>query len=327
MSIIMSNDYGFGNNKYMYLYKGEEHKDSFESRFIEGEGISGTCLKINNKYYTFGEGKLASDYDHTTKNHEIHRVLLWKAMYEVFRKTKEKDFYIVVSCGMDSWKEDRGKKVLDFMSEIKSIVVEDERNKIKVKLNIKEIDCSPETLSGLPSAKNEINVKTEEEVLAFDIGTKNFQIVKYESGRALIDRSFSTEYGMNRIYSDLADRNKNIKSIKLKSPHSVKVYLKKTALKEIEPIPDVENIILDYLSNIIFDEIDTKINHLDISDFTRFCFLGGGTTYLERFLSAKYISNNPVFASDAFYMTAKGLLMRAIMLYKDKVRGVANESK
>ena len=39
---------------------------------------------------------------------------------------------------MDSWKEDRGKKVLEFMSEIKTITVEDERNKCKVKLNIKE---------------------------------------------------------------------------------------------------------------------------------------------------------------------------------------------
>ena len=65
MAIIMSNDYGFGNNKYMYLHKGEEFKDSFESRYIEGEGLNGTCLKINDKYYTFGEGKLASDYEHT----------------------------------------------------------------------------------------------------------------------------------------------------------------------------------------------------------------------------------------------------------------------
>ena len=112
MAIIMSNDYGFGNNKYMYLYKGEEFKDSFESRCMEGEGLNGTCLKINDQYYTFGEGKLASDYEHTTKDHEIHRVLLWKAMYDVHRKTNEKDFYLMVSCGMDSWKEDRGKKIL-----------------------------------------------------------------------------------------------------------------------------------------------------------------------------------------------------------------------
>ena len=119
MAIIMSNDYGFGNNKYMYLYKGEEFKNSFESRYIEGEGLSGTYLKFNDKPYTFGEGKLASDYEHTTKDNEIHRVLLWRAMYEVYKKTNEKDFYIMVSCGMDSWKEDRGKKVLEFMSEIR----------------------------------------------------------------------------------------------------------------------------------------------------------------------------------------------------------------
>lgn len=327
MAIIMSNDYGFGNNKYMYVYKGEEFKNSFESRYIEGEGLSGTCLKLNDKYYTFGEGKLASDYEHTTKDHEIHRLLLWRAMYEVYKKTNEKDFYIMVSCGMDSWKEDRGKKVLEFMSEIKTITVEDERNKCKVKLNIKEIDCSPETLSGLPAAKNEINVKEEEEVLAFDIGTKNFQIVKYESGRALVDRSFSTEFGMNRIYEDLADRTKNVKTVKIKSPHSVKVYLKKTSSDEISVIPEIEDVILDYLNNIIFDEVDKRINHLDISDFTKFCFLGGGSNYLKRFLSAKYIENNSVFINDAYYMTSKGLLKRAIMLYKDKIRGGLNEKE
>ena len=90
-------------------------------------------------------------------------------------------------------------------------------------------------------------------------------------------------------------------------------------------IADVEDVILDYLNNIIFDEIDKRINHLDISDFTRFCFLGGGSNYLKRFLSAKYIENNSVFIQDAYYMTARGLLKRAIMIYKDKISGVKNK--
>ena len=325
MAIIMGNDYGFGNNKYVYLYKGKEYRGSFESRYIEGEGLSGTCLDIEGKPYTFGEGKLASDYEHTTKDHEIHRLLLWKAMYDVHKQTGEKDFYIMSSCGMDSWKSDKGKKVLEFMSEIKSITIEDKRNKTKVKLNIKDIDCSPETLSGLPAAKEEINVREEDEVLAFDIGTKNFQIVKYEGGRPLVDRSFSTEYGMNRIYSDLADRTKNLETVRYKSAYSVKVYLKKTSEGNMKPIEEVDNLILEYLTNIIFDEVDSKINHLDISDFTRFCFLGGGSKYLRRFLEAKYIDNNPVFVKDGYYMTAKGLLMRAIMVFKNKVGVNLNE--
>ena len=37
MAIIMSNDYGFGNNKYAYVYKGKQYKDSFESRCMAGE--------------------------------------------------------------------------------------------------------------------------------------------------------------------------------------------------------------------------------------------------------------------------------------------------
>ena len=95
MAIIMSNDYGFGNNKYAYVYKGKQYKDSFESRCMEGEGLSGTCLIMQGKSCTFGEGKLASDYEHTTKDHEVHRLLLWKAMYDVYKKTGETDFGVV----------------------------------------------------------------------------------------------------------------------------------------------------------------------------------------------------------------------------------------
>ena len=130
---------------------------------------------------------------------------------------------------------------------------------------------------------------------------------------------------MNRIYEDLVDRTKNAKTAKIKSAHSVKVYLKKTANEEMPVNPEIEDHILEYLNSIIFEEIDKRINHLDISDFTKFCFLGGGSNYLKRFLSAKYIDNNSVFIQDAYYMTARGLLKRAIMLYKDKVRGGIDE--
>lgn len=315
MGIILSNDYGFGNNKSIYRHEGKTVKKSFESRYKTEEGVTGTYLIINGQGYTFGDGKLATAYGHNTKENEIHRTLLYKAMYDCYKHTGETDFYLIITAGLDSWKQDRGQSIKDFMFENKSITIETQEEKIK--LNIKDIECYPETLMGAMTA--DLDIANEDELLVFDIGTKNFQLLKIEAGRPLIELSYSTEYGMDRIYTEICDRVKILPNARINNPNAVKTYLKKTANKEEGIIEEVDSKILEYLQATVFEEIDNRLSHLEISRFCKFVLIGGGASYLERFLTAKYLDNETHLVKDVYYANALGLYKRGLSAYKNKL--------
>ena len=117
---------------------------------------------------------------------------------------------------------------------------------------------------------------------------------------------------MAKIYESIADRTKNQG---LSSGSAVQMYLERTANGTCDLIPEVDGIILKYLMETIFLEIDKKLENLNMSIFTKLVFLGGGSVYLKRFLEAKFTNREIVFVENGYYANAKGLYKKGERLF------------
>ena len=133
--MLIGYDNGMGNNKIFYKIGKKEFTLDFPSRVKKINEENPDALYIEGVPYTFVEGRLAVDNGHNTKDDEIHQLLLYKGMYEVYKSTGETEFDISMNCSLDSYKADKGKAVKDKMTESLEI-------KIKEKFrNYEELTC------------------------------------------------------------------------------------------------------------------------------------------------------------------------------------------
>lgn len=306
--MLIGYDNGMGNNKIFYKIGKKEFTIDFPSRVKKINEENPDALYIEGVPYTFVEGRLAVDNGHNTKDDKIHQLLLYKGMYEVYKATGETEFDISMNCSLDSYKDDKGKAVKDKMTESLEIKIK-EKYKDEVTLKINKLEVSPEALVGGLLCKLKLR---EEDVIINDIGTKNFSQLQVINGTPLYETSFATKEGMSKIYKGVADR---LKDHGLASPAAVQMYFDKTS-KGIHPIiKEVDEIILNYLIETVFSEIDTRLEDLNISIFTKLIFLGGGAVYLKRFLEAKYTEREIIFVEDGYFANAKGLYKRGERLF------------
>lgn len=306
--MLIGYDNGMGNNKVVYKIGKKEHLIDFPSRVKETDSENPDAIYIQGIPYTFAEGRLAVDNGHNTKDDDMHKLLLYKGMYEVYKATGETEFDISMNCSLDSHKEDKGRSVKERMTENEIIIIK-EKYKDEVELKINRLEVSPEALVGGLLCKLKLK---EEDVIFNDIGTKNFTILQVINGTPLYETSFATKEGMSKIYKGIADR---VKDHGLGSPIAVQMYLERTS-KGVHPImPKIDEIILNYLMETVFTEIDTRLDDLNISIFTKLVFLGGGAEYLKRFLEAKYTERKIVFVEDAYFANARGLYKRGERLF------------
>jgi len=313
-TILMSNDNGMGNNKVTYGLNGEYHQFDFPSRYRELDKINSDTIIINDKILNFTEGKLAVENGHQTKDDEIHEVLLQKAVYEVYKRTGVKNFDVVTNYSLDSYKDDYGQKVLDRMSKIKTIKVK-ELYKDEVELKINRIDCYPECLIGGLT----VNLKLKEEDVVFiDIGTRNIQLIRVSKGVPKYETSKSTTKGMSSIYRGVADITKTLKK-GINDDIAVQMYLEKTKEGTLDEIEEIESKILEYLMSNIYNEIDQCLDEMQVSPlFTKYVFLGGGSSLLSRFLNAKFIEEKnakPIYVDNPYFATSLGLFKKGERLY------------
>ena len=257
--LTLAIDYGMGNTKFIFKFNNKIYKRTFESRVSYNESFNGYTTIINTKAYAFGEGRFAVDLGHNTKDAEIHRLLMYKAMIEAYKETKITEFNLAVTCSLDSYKVDRGASVRAFMSEIKEIEFEEENHKAILKIN--QITCYPECLVG--ALTTDLKLK-KEDVVVVDIGTKNFQLLRILLGVPDIETSFSTKYGCDLIYESISD-NLKVLNIGLDTPDAVKLYLTRTSDNTFDKINNVESMIIDFLENNIFYSIDKKLNTLGLN--------------------------------------------------------------
>lgn len=306
--MLIGYDNGMGNNKIFYKVGKKEFTVDFPSRVKQIGAENPDALYIEGVPYSFVEGRLAVDNGHNTKDDSIHQLLLYKGLYEVYKVTGETEFDVSMNCSLDSYKEDKGRATKSRMIENEIIKVK-EKYKDEVELKINRLEVSPEALVGGLLCKLKLR---EEDVIFNDIGTKNFTILQVVNGTPLYETSFATKEGMSKIYKGVADR---LKDHGLGSPAAVQMYFEKTSQGTHPIIEKVDEIILNYLMETVFSEIDTRLEDLNISIFTKLVFLGGGAVYLKRFLEAKYTEREIVFVEDGYFANAKGLYKRGERLF------------
>jgi len=314
-TILMSNDNGMGCNKVTYGLDGKYYQFDFTSIFKEVERVSADTIIMNDKILNFTEGSLAVENGHKTKDNEVHEILLQRAVYEVYKKTNVRSFDIITNYSLDSYKEDGGRKVLERMSNIKTIRVK-ELYKDEVELKINRIDCYAECLMGGLTVKN-LKLK-EEDVVFIDIGTKNIQLIRVSKGVPRYATSKSTTKGMFSIYRGVADVTKTL-------PHginddiAVQMYLEQTKKGKIQTINEIEDKIINYLMENIYNEIDKCLAEMEVSElFTKYVFLGGGSDLLSRFIDIKFMKDkniDPIYVDDPYFATSLGLFKKGERLY------------
>ena len=312
-TIVMSNDNGMGSNKITYGLDGTYYQFDFPSRYLQVEKETPDTVVINDKIYTFSEGKLAAANGHKTKDNEIHETLLKKAIYEVHKKTGATSFDVVTNYSLDSYKDDKGAKVLNAMSKERTIRVRELYTE-EVELTINRIDCFAECLTG--GILVPLKLK-EEDVVMIDIGTKDLQLLRVSQGTPNYVGSKSVKVGMDFIYRAIADITKTLE-IGINDDIAVKMYLEKTASGEMDIIEKIDDKILEYLMSSTFDEIDRCLNEMGISMFTKIILLGGGSTLLKRFLDARFIQESKRtvhYVNNGYYANSLGLFKRAEKLY------------
>lgn len=306
--MLIGYDNGMGNNKIFYKIGKKEFMIDFPSRVKVTGAENPDVLYIEDSPYSFVDGRLAVDNGHNTKDDEMHQLLLYKGLYEVYKATGEIEFDVSMNCSLDSYKYDKGLSVKNKMTE-KTIIHIKEKYKDMVELKINKLEVSPEALVGGLLCRLKLR---EEDVIFNDIGTKNFTLLQVINGTPLYEQSFATKEGMSKIYKGVSDRLKNHG---LGSPAAVQMYLDKTSKGTCAIIEQVDSIILNYLIETVFSEIDTRLDDLNISIFTKLVFLGGGATYLRRFLEAKYTEREIIFIEDGYFANAKGLHKRGERLF------------
>ena len=306
--VLVGYDNGMGQNKIYFVMNGEEYFIDFPSMVKEIDYETTDAIEIQGKNYSFTEGRIAAENGHNGKDDDIHKLLLAKGLYEVYKKTGKKIFDVVMNCSLDSYKDDRGNSVKEKMLEFETVKIK-EKFKDEVELKINRLAILPEALVG--GLLGKVKFK-EEDVILNDIGTKNFTILQIIKAVPKYETSFATKHGMLKIYEDIADRTKDEG---LSSASSVEMYLEKTANGTYDIVPEIDSKILKYLMETIFVEIDKKLSNLDMSRFTKLVFLGGGSVYLKRFLEAKYTEREIIFVENAYFANAKGLFKKGVRLF------------
>lgn len=313
-TILVSDDNGMGANKVTYGIDGKYYQFDFPSRFKELQRETSDTILINDRIFSFTEGKLAVECGHQTKDDEVHEILLQKALYEVYKKTGVKNFDVITNYSLDSHKDDLGQKVIDRMSNIKTIKVK-EPYKDEVILRINRLDCYPECISG--GSLVNLNLK-EEDVVFIDIGTRNTQIIRVSKGVPRYEESKSTKKGMSSIYRGVSDITKTL-------PHgvndevAVQLYLEQTKKGKLDKINEVEDKILEYLDDHLFNEIYQCFDEMQVSElFTKYVFLGGGSDLLSRFLDARFVEfrkSKPIYVKNPYFATSLGLFKKGERIY------------
>ena len=193
--LLVGYDNGMGQNKIYFIIDGVEYFIDFPSMVKEIDYEVSDAIEIQGKNYSFTEGRLAVENGHNTKDDDIHKLLLGKGLYEIYKKTGKKVFDVAANCSLDSYKEDRGNAVKEKMLEFETVKIK-EKFKEEVELKINRLVILPEALVGGLLCKLKLK---EEDVIINDIGTKNFTILQIIKGVPQYETSFATKDGMAKL--------------------------------------------------------------------------------------------------------------------------------
>lgn len=310
-------DLGYGKVKAVIEDKHRYRIFTFDSNIEKGEGfIDESYLEVKGDKYIFGtEAKPIIRLNKTTKDDELHRILMYKAMTDVskFLGVKNIKFRIVVTIPVHDYQRDKGLNQIKVLSKAKDIEVKDCKNTYNFKID--SINGVPETFAAcLALSKNTDGINLKEDKIIFcDIGNYNttFGLV---DGAPLIKTLEALTKGVDHAKHELMEISKPFKDEwRIESVRDMERYLKKADEESINKI------LQNKLNDTLFEEMMTIMKtrlQLDTRG-AKIAFLGGGSVLFKDFLDKKFEKYDKVFLKDADTLSARGALRRAISLYQN----------
>ena len=312
-TVTMSSDIGFGQTKSAFMLDGKVQEIIFKSNIAVGESLLGQDNFIVdgvNYYFTEEANEIVSTGD-TTKDSDLHRILLYRAMYLVAKKLKKTNvnFKLMLTCPLYSYKSDRGAKQLKSLtSKKKGIKVDDGVNVYT--FNIVDVDITSETIAACFALPVKVANIREDKLVLCDIGNKNISIVGVD-GKPDVEGSTATTTGVDHLKNRLVEIAKANPSWKMQSARDIERYLKNADDKTINEK------IFEVLNSDAFDEVDVIMKKQGSeARGAKLLFLGGGSILLEQFIKQKWNTNNVIFVPNGATATVRGALARALKKFK-----------
>lgn len=312
-TIIMSADIGFGNVKACFTENGKVQEIVFKSNVQKGESLLGQddFIVDDVNYFFTSEAEEIVATGLTTKDTELHKILLYRAMYLVARKLTKvnANFKIMLTCPLYSYKADKGEKQLKSLTnKRKDIKINDGVNTYN--FNIVDVDITPETVASCFVLPTKIADIKEDKIILCDFGNKNISVIDID-GKPNVADSTATVTGIDHVKQRLVEIAKANPNWNMKTSRDIERYLKNA---DDEKINDV---IFNSLNNDIFIEVDNIMKNLGSeSRGAKILFLGGGSILLEEFIKQKWNNYNIHFVPNPVTATVRGALVRANKKFK-----------
>lgn len=312
-TVIMSADIGYGNVKACYMQDGKVQEIIFKSNVQQGEALlSQDDFVVDGVNYFFTqEASEIVETGSTTKDSDLHRILLYRAMYLVARKLKKTNlnFKIMLTCPLYVYKTDKGEHQLKTLtSKKKGIKINDGVNTYT--FNILEADITPETVAACYVLPMKIANIREDKIILCDLGNKNISVIDVD-GKPNIAGSTATTTGMDHVKQRLLEVAKANPSWNIQTTRDMERYLKNSDDENINQI------VFNSIDNDIFKDVDAIMKKLGSNvRGAKLLFLGGGSILLESFIKDKWSSENTYFVPNPVTATVRGALTRALKKFK-----------
>lgn len=312
-TIIMSADIGYGNVKACFMQDGKVQEIIFKSNVQQGEALlsQDDFIVDGVNYFFTQEATEIVETGGTTKDSDLHRILLYRAMYLVARKLKKTNanFKIMMTCPLYSYKADKGEKQLKSLtSKKKGIKINDGVNTYT--FNILDADITPETVAACYVLPTKIANIREDKIILCDLGNKNISMIDVD-GKPNVADSTATTTGMDYVKQRLLEIAKANPTWNIQTSRDIERYLKNADDKSINQV------VFNSIDNDIFKEVDGIMKKLGSNvRGAKILFLGGGSILLEQFIKEKWNTENTYFVPNAVTATVRGALARALKKFK-----------
>lgn len=292
-------DSGFGRVKVAYKdsTKGEIKVFNLESTII----INKQCLDIEKTVYindipcdTLSYNKI-SRTGNITKDNEYSIMNMYRAMYELYKRTKTTNFVIGLGASMDTYKsKEATQRLRNRALEKREIRVREHNQAEEVVLTIEDVVIQPECACAIFSLQN---VDRLDENYIVDLGTLNSLVMPYHKVPD-VEGSVSREYGYDSIVKNIMVKLKG-KGINVQEKQVERMI--ESLSKQDSSIQKIVNeyVIKEFLDKTIREQLKEAGYNKTLGH--KLVFTGGTSArfepHIRRVFKDAQFAKNPLYAS------------------------------
>lgn len=312
--MICGIDSGFGRVKVAYKdsIKGEINVFCLDSTLTIGQ----TCVDLDKTIYidgvacdTLTHNKLTKT-GNITKDNEYSIMNMYRALYELYKRTKSTRFIIGLGCSMDTYKSQEAIDSLKKRAMAKAEIKVREHGKEEVTLYIEDVEIQAEGACAIFSMPKEVNRLDDN--LIVDLGTLNSLFIPYHK-IPNINNAYSSECGYDYIVRNLMVKFKGL-GINIKEEQVERIIENLSSQKkEVQKIVN-EYIMKDFLGTVLPKELK-EAGYSELLG-QKLIFTGGTSARFAPHIKKVY--KDAIFTTNPLYASVIGMYLRTYNNYADK---------